>query len=80
MKTARKNLLIALAAALAVTLIAGAGALRRLDKWVQDRLFQQPGIASPDIVIIGIDEKALAELGPYSTWDRNIFASALEAP
>ena len=79
MKTARKNLLIALAAALAVTLIAGTGALRRLDKWVQDRLFQQPGIASPDIVIIGIDEKALAELGPYSTWDRNIFASALEA-
>ena len=64
MKTARQNLLIALAAALAVTLIAGSGALRRLDKWAQDRLFQRPSPTSPDIVIIGIDEKALAELGP----------------
>ncbi len=79
MKTARKNLLIAFAAALAVTLITGAGALRRLDKWAQDRLFQQPGVTSPSIVIIGIDEKALDELGPYHTWGRNIAAAALEA-
>ena len=78
MKTARQNLLIALAAALAVTLIAVSGALRRLDKWAQDRLFQRPSPTSPDIVIIGIDEKALTELGPYYTWDRNIIASALE--
>ena len=78
MKTARKNLLIALAAALAVTLIAGAGVLRRLDKWVQDRLFQQQNITSSDIVIIGITEKDLAEFGPYHSWSRNIMASALE--
>ena len=79
MKTFRQNLLIALAAALVMTLIAGAGALRRVDKWAQDRLFQQPGVTSPDIVLIGVDEKALAELGPYHTWDRNVMASALEA-
>jgi len=78
----RKNLhvlLYSLAAALLVTLITGAGILRRVDKWTQDLLFQRPGVASPDIVIIGIDEKALAEIGPYNTWDRNVMASALEA-
>lgn len=79
MKASRQNLLIALAAALVMTLIAGSGALRRVDKWAQDRLFQQSGVVSPDIVLIGIDEKALAELGPYHTWDRNVMASALEA-
>ena len=78
MKKTRQNLLIALAAALAVTLIIGAGILRRVDKWAQDRLFQQPGVTSPDIVLIGIDEKALAELGPYHAWSREVMASALE--
>lgn len=78
MKKTRQNLLIALAAALAVTLIIGTGVLRRVDKWAQDRLFQQPGVTSPDIILIGIDEKALAELGPYHTWSRAVMASALE--
>lgn len=74
-----KNLLIALVSALVITLIAGTGTLRRLDKWVQDALYQRPGATSPDIVIIGIDEAALEELGPFNTWDRNVMASALEA-
>lgn len=78
MKASRQNLLIALAAALMITLIAGAGMLRRVDKWAQDRLFQQPGVTSPDIVLVEIDEKALTELGPYHTWTRSVMASALE--
>ena len=77
-KETRHNLLLALVSALAVTLLAGAGTLRRADKWVQDKLLQRPGITSPDIVIIGIDEETLAALGPYYTWNRNIMASALE--
>ena len=79
MNTTRKNLLIALCGALAVCLLAGTGLLRRADKWVQDALFQRPGVTSGDIILIGIDDEALAELGPYHTWDRNIMASALEA-
>jgi hypothetical protein len=35
-----------------------AGALTRVDKWVQDWLFQRPGVTSRDIVIIGIDDEA----------------------
>ena len=76
--TIRKNLMIALCAALAVVLIAATGVLRRADKWVQDALYQRPGVTSGDIILIGIDEETLAEQGPYHTWDRNVMASALE--
>ncbi len=78
MNKAKRTLSI-LIAALLVTLIIGAGALRRVDRWTQDWLFQRPGVPSGDIVIIGIDETAFDVFGPYNTWDRNIMASALEA-
>ena len=74
-----KQLGLALIAALLATAVIGAGALRRVDRWTQDWLFQRPGVPSGDIVIIGIDETAFDLLGPYNTWDRNIMASALEA-
>ncbi len=74
-----ESYLIALAFALAVTAIIGWGALYRVDKWVQDWLYQRPGVTSGDIVILGIDEEAIDILGPYNTWDRNVIASVLEA-
>ncbi len=78
MNKARRNLSI-LIAALLVTAVIGGGALRRVDRWTQDWLFQRPGTPSGDIVIIGIDEAAFDLFGPYNTWDRNIMAAALEA-
>ena len=75
----RLTALIAAAAALLVTSLIAGGALFRVDKWTQDYLFQRPRAASRDILIIGIDETALAALGPYHTWDRTVMASALEA-
>ena len=74
-----KQLIYSLIAAAVVTVLAGAGVLQRLDRWMRDALFQRPGVTSPDILIIGIDEEALTDLGPYQTWDRNVMASALEA-
>ena len=74
-----KQTLSILVAALLVTAVIGVGALRRVDRWTQDWLFQRPGAPSGDIVIIGIDETAFDLFGPYNTWDRNIMASALEA-
>ena len=75
----RKQILYSLITSLVVTVLIGAGALKRVDRWAQDALYQKPGVTSADIVIIGIDEDALEELGPYQTWDRNVMASALEA-
>lgn len=75
----KKRLITCAALALSITLVAGSGALRRPDKWLQDTLFQTPSVASGDIVIIGIDEDSFKQFGPYTSWDRNIMASALEA-
>ena len=78
-KSTKKALLLALIASLLATAVIGLGVLTRLDKWVQDTLFQRPGATSPEIVIIGIDEGSFTELGQYNTWGRSVMASALEA-
>ena len=75
----KKRLITCAALALSITIVAGSGALRRPDKWLQDTLFQTPSVSSGDIVIIGIDEDSFKQFGPYTSWDRNIMASALEA-
>ena len=74
-----KRILFSLAAALCVTLLFKLPVLERLDLQLQDWLYQRPGVTSPEIVVIGIDDEAFELLGPYNTWDRNIMASALEA-
>ena len=63
---------------LLVTLLLLTGALDRLDRWMQDSLFQRGGAPSGDIVIIGIDEYTLDALGPYSANYREFMACALE--
>ena len=61
-----------------IALVAFLGLFKRIDRWAEDMLYQSPSPVSGDIVIIGIDEKALSQIGPYHTWDRNVMASALE--
>ncbi|MCQ2515330.1 MAG: adenylate/guanylate cyclase domain-containing protein [Saccharofermentans sp.] len=78
MKSSVRHLLISLVISLGITSVISTGLIQRPDKWVQDALYQRPSTPSSDIVIIGIDEDALAELGPYNTWDRSIMSSALE--
>ena len=72
------KILLPLAAALAVVALIAAGTLHRLDRWVQDWLYQQRGIPSGEIIIIGIDEETLSELGPYGPSYRAVVAYALE--
>ncbi len=72
-------LIYALAGAAAVTLVIGVwGLLDRLDGLAQDALYQQPMALSGEIIMIGIDDRALEQFGPYNSWDRSIMASALE--
>jgi serine phosphatase RsbU (regulator of sigma subunit) len=77
MKNIRK-ILIALVAAMVVTAVLATGVLNRVDKWVQDLLYQQGGVPSNEIVLIGLDEETLEELGPYGPSYRNVMAFALE--
>ena len=55
-----------------------AGALHYLDRQAQDSLYQGQGHASNDIIIIGIDNQTLAELGTYGPGYRTYIAYALE--
>ena len=56
----------------------GTGALSSFDHRLQDALFQRPGLPHPDIVVIGIDEKAIARFGTPDQWSRDLMASAIE--
>ena len=69
----------ALLAAGALTLLAGLGVLERPDKTVSDAFYQSGQPFDGDIVLVGIDQKALEEIGPYTEWGRDVLAMALEA-
>lgn len=75
-----RSVALTVATALVLTLLIGVwGILARPDRWTEDALYQHPRALDGRIIVIGIDNKALEEIGPYNTWDRNVMASALEA-
>ncbi|MCI8431550.1 MAG: adenylate/guanylate cyclase domain-containing protein [Lachnospiraceae bacterium] len=80
MKTARiRPLASALAVACLLTLLAGAGLLDKLDRAASDAWYQTRSAPEEDIVLVGIDQRAVDEIGPYQQWGRDVIAMALEA-
>lgn len=74
-----RTLIISLLSSLVLTLlIAAGGILDRVDLWAQDSCFQSDKALDGEIIVIGIDDASLDELGPYNTWDRTYMAAALE--
>lgn len=49
-----------------------------LEKMAEDGLYKRPTVIPDNIKIIGIDEVTLSKLGPYSEWDREVFAQLIE--
>ncbi len=70
---------LALAAAGALALLAGLGLLKRADLAVSDAWYRDFEPQDGDIVLVGIDQRALDEIGPYDQWGRDVIASAVEA-
>ncbi len=70
------RILIAICISLLFTFIAWDGLLYIPDGYVSDALYQSTGAADGQIVLIGIDEKALDEIGPLP-WDRSIMADVI---
>nr|MCR4689463.1 adenylate/guanylate cyclase domain-containing protein [Saccharofermentans sp.] len=64
---------------LVITVLCASGLLRSAELWFCDELFQRSETPPGDIVLVGITETDLQELGPYNTWDRTVMASALDA-
>lgn len=74
-----KRLLAAAVLSVLLTVCAALGVMNRAD-WLLSDLLNQRQISTDDhIVVVGIDQKALEMLGPYSQWGRGVFAQAVEA-
>ncbi len=56
--------------------VSGSGLLSAPDGYVSDVLYQSTGAADGEITVIGIDEKAIEELGPFP-WDRSVMGDVL---
>ena len=63
---------------LLVLILFGTGAFSYFNYMLQDALFQRPGLLHPDIIVIGIDERAIEIFGHPAQWSRDIMASAVE--
>ena len=74
-----KSFGLALLAVGMLTLLAALGVLDALDNAACDALYQSRNASDGEIVLIGIDDRAIAELGPYGQWGRDIIAMTLEA-
>ncbi len=74
-----KHAAIAAAIFLVCYLIFTGGALRALDNMLADRLYQSARAIDNDIKIIAIDEKTLDALGPFGSWDRQVYADLIDA-
>ena len=72
-------IILSLVASLLVTLIIAAGGIfDTADLWAEDTWYQSPRALDGEIVVIGIDDKSIEEIGPYNTWGRDVMAQALE--
>lgn len=54
------------------------GVLQNLEYQLQDNHYQEGGLLSPDIYVIGIDEETLMEYGPWQNWGREKTAEIIQ--
>ncbi len=79
MKKILKNKIVSsMLVALAFTILVGSGIGYSLDHIVSDRWYQKPMASEGNIVLIGIDQKALSEIGPIQDWTRDIMAMVID--
>lgn len=71
-----KTIIAAMAAAAVMTAFVGLGALQRPDYTASDLMYQEAAATDGQIVVVGMDQRALEELGPMP-WPRNYIAEAI---
>ena len=49
-----------------------------MERYAEDFLYQRGKLVPADIKIIAIDDRTIDMLGPYSEWDRSVFADLLD--
>ena len=76
MKPSIRTLAASLVVAALFTAVAGFGLLDSPDGTVSDALYQRPAASDGEIVVIGMDQRALDALGPMP-WPRSYMADAI---
>jgi adenylate cyclase len=69
---------VAAVASAVLTVLLFSGLLESLDNRLADSLYYRQVPSEANIYIIGIDERALEQLGPFNTWTRSYFAAVIE--
>lgn len=67
------------AAAAVMTAAAASGIFYRIDCLISDQVYQKPRATAGDVLVIGIDARALEDLGPFQSWSRDVLAMAVSA-
>ena len=70
------RLVAAFLAAALVTAAAAAGMLGGADSFVSDRFYQHESAGGEDIAVVGVDERALQEIGPWP-WSRSVMGDVI---
>lgn len=74
-----KDVLLAFAGSLILTVPMALGLLNQWDQNASDALYQTAVALDEDIVIVGIDQRSMEEIGPYDEWGRDIITMVLES-
>lgn len=74
-----RRVVAALLCAAVFTAAASLGLFYTADQTFSDRLYQAPEALGGNIFVIGIDDRAMEDIGPYQTWGRDVMAMAIEA-
>lgn len=74
-----RRILTAAVIAAGVTLAAASGVLEGTSLKISDIWYQERAASDGNIVLIGIDQKALEDIGPFQNWERDILAMTIES-
>ncbi len=74
-----KRAALSFACAAVFTAAALLGVFYQPDQMLSDSLYQSPKALDGNIFVVGIDERAMEDIGPYQTWGRDVMAMAIEA-
>lgn len=78
MKKIWKAPVCAVLIAAALTGLAALGILKYPDLAASDALYQARSAQDGEIVLVGIDQRAIEEIGPYEEWGRDVMAMVLD--
>lgn len=72
------KIIITISVAISTYFLSFSGFLLSTSNRIADMLYQRGNVQSGNVVIVGIDEHTLDELGPYQYWTRDYVADAIE--